>query len=478
MGIVGRRLHFGAFVAEVGDDGSQELLRGGEPVQLYSLTRKVLFVLLRERPYPVSRTALEREVWAGEIVDVSSVPQHVLRLRRLLGDAPPYTLVRTVGKRGFAFVMPVEESLVRDAPESARMGAAERLRLDAPAIASAEPGTTVGDAISDEGWRVASEKLVRDFAGSCLHDAELREEATEDCDRKVRLIARRRRIRLDGRFPRRPIVIPPPRMIGGRWARSDEPDPAVASRARDLIRHSTTAPLVVNVGSYNVACIAVLQSLHRRYGLHLSNIFEDLNGRRQVRRLAADDEADFLFTPHAPFLLEAEGHALAYRRVTPVHAHDLCVLRKRGRGMGRARKVLVYRRGTTEEQFMARAGIPASAEPEMIGSLPTLIARARDLAPGDMVIAWEPLASGLESDHSLERIADYRSWVSLFCHRRWQQGPLAVLRAQFEQLFASEWTYCKGNRDWAVQCLAAESWALRFFAAGSALGPDPLARDS
>ena len=140
--------------------------------------------------------------------------------------------------------------------------------------------------------------------------------------------------------------------------------------------------------------------------------------------------------------------------------------------------MLVYKHGSPEEQLIVRAGIPPSADPEMIGSLRKLITEARDLAPGDMVIAWEPLASGLEWNHSLQRVAEYRCWVSLFCHKRWHQRTLRKLRAQFEQLFASEWTYCRANRAWAAQCLALDPWALRFFAAASALGPDPLSGGS
>jgi hypothetical protein len=99
--------------------------------------------------------------------------------------------------------------------------------------------------------------------------------------------------------------------------------------------------------------------------------------------------------------------------------------------------------GGKRHQVMARAGITASADPEIVVSLEKLVAHVQDLDAGDMVIAWEPLASGLESKHRLTRIAEFRLWVSLYCHNRWQRGALRPLKA------------------------------LEFFTAGSGLGPRP-----
>jgi hypothetical protein len=87
-----------------------------------------------------------------------------------------------------------------------------------------------------------------------------------------------------------------------------------------------------------------------------------------------------------------------------------------------------------------------------------------------MVIAWEPLASGLESKREFKRLADFRCWLSLYCHKRWQRGAMRTLKNQFSQLFASEWIYCMNNREWAIECLAVELKALEFFAAASGLG--------
>ncbi|HEY5418840.1 MAG TPA: hypothetical protein VIK41_28585 [Gemmatimonadaceae bacterium] len=70
----------------------------------------------------------------------------------------------------------------------------------------------------------------------------------------------------------------------------------------------------------------------------------------------------------------------------------------------------------------------------MIGSLDRLLAAVQALDAGDMVVAWEPLATGLETKHEFKRIAEFRCWLSLYCHKRWQRGALRALKRQFKEL--------------------------------------------
>jgi hypothetical protein len=326
------------------------------------------------------------------------------------------------------------------------------------------------DPVHEMEWRLAREKLADDFRGSCLHDLELLGEAIEECDSRIQVIARHQRMRLHSRFPQEPVLVPPRRMASQLWATQRAPDSEVAARASDLIRYSEKAPVVVNVGAYAPACISVLHSLARRYGLQIRADSESLSGRQQILRLTYDDEADFLLAPHAPFLLVGDFHSLDYRWVTPVHAYQQVVLRTPGQAKGRKRRLLVYRGGSPEEQLIARVGIPAHAEPEMVGSLESLLAIVPDLDPGDMVIAWEPLASGLEARHQLVRLAEFRCWISLYCHKRWQRGAMRALKNQFTQMFASEWIHCRRDLEWSTDCLAKELRTLELFVAGSGLG--------
>jgi hypothetical protein len=85
------------------------------------------------------------------------------------------------------------------------------------------------------------------------------------------------------------------------------------------------------------------------------------------------------------------------------------------------------------------------------------------------VIAWEPLATGLESTREFTHLAAFTCWLSLYCHKRWHRGAMHSLRNQFRQLFIAEWIHCRNNRDWALECLAMELEALELFSASSGL---------
>ena len=465
-----RQLYFGEFSAELDASDCHGLYRGHEPVGLSDVPRKVLFLLLQERPRPVLAKALMHELWHPG-ANTSNVAKQVKALRIAMGDDRSQSYIRTIKKEGYAFVMPVTE-----APVTPRIVAVPRSREVArrpdwlPA-AAVRAGARARASPSRTEWRLATAKMVDDFRGSCLHDLERLEEAIEECHSRVRLLVSRKRLHLPSWFAQDPGFVPPRSRGRAPGAALNEPDAEIASRAAPLVAYSRTSPIVVNVGAYSPACIAVLQSLRRRYGLDVRSDFEQLSGRQQVLALRHDDEADFLFAPHGPVLLVGEDRALDYRWVTPVYTYEQIVFQAPGTARGRKRKLLVYRGGSPEEQLIANVGIPRSAEPEMIGSLERLIGSVPQLSPGDMVIAWQPLASGLESRHRLKRVADFRCWISLYCHKRWQRGALRPLKSQFTELFAREWTFAMRNVEWAVECLALELRALEFFAAGSGLDP-------
>jgi DNA-binding winged helix-turn-helix (wHTH) protein len=467
-----RQLHFGEFSAELDESRCNGLFRGYEPVALSDLPRRVLYLLLEHSPRPVAGKVLLHALWHPG-ANPSNVAKQVRALRAAMGDdRRPGSYIRTIGKEGYAFVMKVTASPAQaSAPAAA---AAAVVPVAGPiALATAGGGAHGGRAPTRREWRLARQKLANDFRGSCLHDIELLHEAIEECDDRVRLIASHRRLALQGRFPHEPVLVPAPPAGNTRWAALRDPDAATASSAAELIRYARGTPVAVNVGSYAPACISVLQSLRRRYGLEVHTGPADLSGRQQILRLAHDADADFLLAPHAPFLLVGDGRALDYRWMTPVHAYEQIVLRAPGSARGGRRKLLVYKGGSPEEQVMAGVGIPSSAEPEMIGSLEKLLEAVRGLAAGDMVIAWEPLATGLESKREFTRLAAFTCWLSLYCHKRWQRGAMHSLRNQFRQLFITEWIHCRNNREWALECLAMELEAVELFSASSGLAARP-----
>jgi len=85
------------------DAGTQEVSRNGTVVPVPRLSFKLLLSLARHAPNVVTTAQLEKEVWAGLVVDRGTVNKRVLLLRKALGedkrDDPYIAVVRGSGYR-------------------------------------------------------------------------------------------------------------------------------------------------------------------------------------------------------------------------------------------------------------------------------------------------------------------------------------------------------------------------------------------
>ena len=91
------------------DAGTQEVSRNGTVVPVPRLSFKLLLSLAQHAPNVVSTTQLEKEVWAGLIVDRGTVNKRVLLLRKSLGedkDGDPYIAV--IRGSGYRLIAQVE----------------------------------------------------------------------------------------------------------------------------------------------------------------------------------------------------------------------------------------------------------------------------------------------------------------------------------------------------------------------------------
>ena len=106
------------------DAGTQEVSRDGTVVPVPRLSFKLLLSLARHAPNVVSTAQLEKEVWAGLVVDRGTVNKRVLLLRKSLNeekDDDPYIAV--IRGSGYRLISPVErvvagriERVVRSSP--------------------------------------------------------------------------------------------------------------------------------------------------------------------------------------------------------------------------------------------------------------------------------------------------------------------------------------------------------------------------
>jgi Tol biopolymer transport system component/DNA-binding winged helix-turn-helix (wHTH) protein len=104
---------FGPFVLDL---EQRLLLRAGETVPLSPKVFDTLAVLVAEQGKVVDKAELLRLVWPDTFVEENNLTQNISALRKFLGD---YGYIETIPRRGYRFIVPVEETHAFGAPSAA-----------------------------------------------------------------------------------------------------------------------------------------------------------------------------------------------------------------------------------------------------------------------------------------------------------------------------------------------------------------------
>ncbi|WP_421569682.1 response regulator transcription factor [Stenotrophomonas sp. PD6] len=83
---------------------TQEITRDGRELKLYSGSRAILEVLMRESPHVVPRERLEFAIWGDDVPDKDMLRTHVYELRRRLDLPGAPRMLQTISKRGYRLV--------------------------------------------------------------------------------------------------------------------------------------------------------------------------------------------------------------------------------------------------------------------------------------------------------------------------------------------------------------------------------------
>src|SRR6266545_1110384 len=109
------------------DLGQHELRRSGQVVAIEPQVFDLLVYLIRNRDRIVSKDELIEAIWQGRIVSEAALSSRVSAVRRVIGDnGDDQRLIRTLHKRGFRFIGPVDDAAAAPPGSSAANGAAER----------------------------------------------------------------------------------------------------------------------------------------------------------------------------------------------------------------------------------------------------------------------------------------------------------------------------------------------------------------
>jgi DNA-binding winged helix-turn-helix (wHTH) protein/tetratricopeptide (TPR) repeat protein len=112
------RSRFGDFEA---DRAAYRVTRGGEALDLTPKLLDLLFFLLDRAGQLVTKEELLDGVWPGANVTENAMAQAMSDLRETLGDeASAPTFIRTVARRGYRFIAPVQAAPAADLPAAAQ----------------------------------------------------------------------------------------------------------------------------------------------------------------------------------------------------------------------------------------------------------------------------------------------------------------------------------------------------------------------
>src|SRR6185436_791129 len=110
---------FGAFTA---DRTSYRVFEGTKAVELTPKLLDLLFYFLDRPAVLVTKEELLEAVWPDANVTDNALAQAISDLRDALGDEPSSpTYIRTVARRGYRFVAPVDQTQAAPSPAGARI---------------------------------------------------------------------------------------------------------------------------------------------------------------------------------------------------------------------------------------------------------------------------------------------------------------------------------------------------------------------
>jgi DNA-binding response OmpR family regulator len=92
------------------DPQTLEVRRGGKLIELNRITRKILFVLMRDSPKLVSRAKIIEEIWGEDIPDSDILRSHIYQLRNAIDRSFENKLIETVPKEGYRLLDHSESS--------------------------------------------------------------------------------------------------------------------------------------------------------------------------------------------------------------------------------------------------------------------------------------------------------------------------------------------------------------------------------
>jgi hypothetical protein len=233
--------------------------------------------------------------------------------------------------------------------------------------------------------------------------------------------------------------------------------------------------IIVECPSFHAGTIAVLKSLQTRLGIDIRLNYEHAYAQELFRKIEDSNKVcDFLVVANSPLLFSNIKAMKDYQFLLPCNFADQSVFRHKNSSNRKSKKILVISETSLDEHFRYLKFSSAnclSAEKEYIDST-DMFSRLNTFEADEMIVVWEPLASVFSRKVSMEKISEmtYQTLVSLHGHTSWRAPVKRNLLKAFEEVFISEWNYCKHFQDNTSSLLAEDKKYLVYLAISSGMG--------
>ena len=319
---------------------------------------------------------------------------------------------------------------------------------------------------------IATKKLKSDLDLSICHTPETAENARAEAKRRIRVAEPYSKLDLCSQYVDNELT----RRIAAETDSSTLAETNdVLYKRLELLRKRYDS-IYVNCECIEPAAVVVLAFLRDRYALPIKIFSEDYSGRQQVLRISNNSDPHLLITANAAFNFGAHDYAKHYNMVMELHweFQGLLVFKRENKNEG---LVYVYDSSSATEQYEIHKDLLKSMKKqirlyESIGSLVEELDCDR-LRPGDYIIAWEPLLTGLlnRSKGRLRRVrqSQFRHLISIYAREDIVRDESDCLENMLSA-FRYVWKACIDDPPHAERMLLKQKNVLAQMAIGAGLG--------
>ena len=323
---------------------------------------------------------------------------------------------------------------------------------------------------------LAIEKFNADLDLSVCHNPEFAVHAREEALRRIQIAESSARIDLQrsitDKSPFAGYILDPK----GKLPSLTRPNHILSQKLDEIRATRADNPILINCECIEPAAALVFRIMEEQYSIPLCIFTRDISGRQQVMRISSDPSTEILVTANAAFNFSSTGEAKAYQQVMELHweTQELLVWKRENSRKG---TVFVYETSSATEQFKELHTYfdARNKKVHWCSSIGAIVEEvdARRIYPGDYVIAWEPLSTGLitRSRGRLRRLPRkrYRHLISLYAREDWTIGRANELET-FLDVFRYVWVACILDRSLAKEQLLSDKLLLSQLATGAGLG--------